>query len=259
MSNIHPLVSVIIPVYNGGTFLRHAVRSIQKQSYQRIETIIIDDGSTDETAEIAKSFSPDIRYVYQPNKGLPAARNRGLSEASGDLIASLDADDLWTEDKLNMQVELLSQDPSMEIVLGRTQKTQLHRYENGVMRFQTCSEPAVAMSLGAALIRKSVFDKVGKISNDLPYCCDWDWFMRARELEVSILVHPEIVQYYQRHDSNMTEQIIEGNHYTLVMLKESLKRRRQHHAGIAKSLPELSQFEVSPNCQNIQTPLPKGR
>ena len=94
MSHILPLVSVIIPVYNGEAFLRNAVHSIQQQSYQRIEIIIIDDGSTDGTADIAKSFGSDVRYVYQSNKRLPGARNTGLGQATGDIIGFLDADDL---------------------------------------------------------------------------------------------------------------------------------------------------------------------
>ena len=253
MSQILPFVSVIIPVYNGEEFLRDAVHSIQQQSYQPIEIIIIDDGSTDGTADIAKSFGSEVRYVYQPNKGLPGARNKGLSEASGDLIASLDADDIWTENKLNIQVALFSQDPSIEIVLGRTQKMRLVSDRDEPMRFEPWSEPAVALSLGAALIKKSVFAKVGVFGEEHQYCPDWDWFMRARELGVRMGIHQDTVQYYRRHNSNITENIEEGNHDTLLMLKKSLKRRRQDNSDAPKSLPSISQFEFSPTSQNLST------
>src|SRR4030042_4290993 len=114
-------VSAIIPVYNGEAFLAEAVESIRQQGYRPIEIIIVDDGSTDNTKRIAAGLKGDVHYVYQPNSGLPAARNRGLNEARGDVIAFLDVDDLWSRDKLEHQLLRLNDAPSAEIVLGYTQ------------------------------------------------------------------------------------------------------------------------------------------
>ena len=97
-------ISSIIPVYNGEKFLAPAIESIIKQSYSPIEIIIIDDGSTDATAEVVKNFKDqNIIYIYQPNSGAPVARNKGLSMAKGNIISFLDADDLWPIDKLKLQ------------------------------------------------------------------------------------------------------------------------------------------------------------
>ena len=97
-------VSVIIPVYNGGKFLAEAINSILSQKHSPIEIIVIDDGSTDNTSEVAMSYGNRVHYVYQENKGAPAARNHGLRLASGNIIASLDADDIWAENKLKKQL-----------------------------------------------------------------------------------------------------------------------------------------------------------
>src|SRR5712692_8045370 len=118
-------VSVIVPVYNGEAFLAEAVDSIQRQAYQPLETIIVDDGSTDGTAGIAARFKDNVRYVYQSNNGPPAARNKGLKMARGNVIGFLDADDLWSENKLELQLAYLAEDSSVEIVLGHTQYIRL--------------------------------------------------------------------------------------------------------------------------------------
>src|SRR3982074_3555445 len=99
-----PLVSVIVPVYNGERFLAETLQSIINQQYRPLELIVIDDGSTDQTARIATSVS-EVRYFYQRNQGVANARNAGLAAARGELIAFLDADDLWQPNKLSLQVE----------------------------------------------------------------------------------------------------------------------------------------------------------
>src|SRR6266536_3462505 len=116
-----PPVSVILPVYNGARFLRDAVESVRRQRYEPLETIIVDDGSTDETREIATGFPGEVSYVRQENAGPPAARNTGLRLARGTLIGFLDADDVWTDDKLALQVPRLLEEPSVDAVLGYTQ------------------------------------------------------------------------------------------------------------------------------------------
>lgn len=106
-------------------FLSEAVASIWQQNYHPLEIIIVDDGSTDETAELAKSLGKDIRYAYQRNSGPAAARNKGLEMACGDIIAFLDADDLWPPNKLRIQVTRLVNDPKLDVVLGRIQFVKL--------------------------------------------------------------------------------------------------------------------------------------
>ena len=240
----HPFfVSAIIPVYNGGAFLEEAVESIRQQDYEPLEIIIVDDGSTDNTKEVAASFGNEVRYVYHHNSGLPATRNRGLSMTRGNIIAFLDVDDLWSKDKLKIQIPLLKESPSTEIVLGYTQILMLKNTTDGKKIFEGWSDPVLAMSVWSAVFRRSVFDKVGLFDETQRYSDDWDWFMRARELGVEMRIHKEVIHFYRRHDQNMTNQQALGNHYFIRMLKKSLDRRRLQHGGMALSLPKLSELK----------------
>src|SRR5262245_23003010 len=100
-----PLISVIIPTYNSARFVIDAVESALAQSYPSLEVIVVDDGSSDDTQERLGPWEGRIKYFYQPNSGPAKARNRGIKEARGDLIAFLDADDQWLPEKLNKQWE----------------------------------------------------------------------------------------------------------------------------------------------------------
>src|SRR6476619_4299573 len=106
MTSENPLVSVIIPVYNGARYLRAALESVFAQSYCNFEVIVVDDGSVDDSGVIAQSF-PEVRYINQTNQGVAAARNHGIEVARGEYFAFLDQDDLWTPEKLKLQIEYL--------------------------------------------------------------------------------------------------------------------------------------------------------
>lgn len=240
MSSNSFFVSAIIPVLNGEAFLRDAVHSIQQQAYHPLEILIVDGGSTDDTAAIVVSLGEAVRFIPQyPEHGLAAARNTGLRLAQGNVIAFLDVDDLWSANKTQLQLAHLSADPPIEIVLGQTQKMQCTGVQDGKLQFKNWAGPELALSMGSGLFRRAVFDAVGPFDETLPFTCDWDWFMRAREQGIVMRAHPETVQYYRRHGGNMTEQIEAGNHDTLAMLKKSLTRRRQHTTGPVTSLPPL--------------------
>ena len=121
MSTPRPLVSVITPVYNGARHLVDAVTSIERQDYEPLEIIVVDDGSTDETPDVIAELGDRVRAFRQDNAGPAAARNRGLAEARGELLAFCDADDTWPDGKLDLQVGRLQQDPELDVVLGRVQ------------------------------------------------------------------------------------------------------------------------------------------
>ena len=97
-------VTVVIPCYNAARFLRQTLESVLNQTHAPLEVLVIDDGSTDESAAIAQSYGPPVRVICQPNQGESVARNRGIEEARGDWIAYLDADDLWLPEKLERQL-----------------------------------------------------------------------------------------------------------------------------------------------------------
>jgi len=114
-----PLVSIILPVYNGAKYLREAIESALAQTYHSIELIAVDDGSTDTSAEILTSYQGKIRYFRQENRGAAAARNRGIREARGQYLAFLDADDIWSSQKLRRQVAYLRKHPAVKLVCNR--------------------------------------------------------------------------------------------------------------------------------------------
>jgi glycosyltransferase involved in cell wall biosynthesis len=234
------LVSVILPVCNGERYLDEAIESILTQDYRPIEVIVVNDGSTDNTEIIAKLYDNDIIYVLQKNSGPAAARNKGLGIASGGIIGFLDFDDLWSKDKLSLQLALLADDPSVEIVLGLTQPMKLQEGEEDKSKFDKWYDPFCALLLGAAVIRKSVFDKIGFFDETLRYGEDTDWFMRIREKGISMTIMQEVTLFYRRHESNMTLDSAAKNKYFIRALKKSLDRRRQKNRIQAEPLPKLS-------------------
>jgi glycosyltransferase involved in cell wall biosynthesis len=113
------LVSVIVPVYNGENYLSETLDSIFAQDYEPFEVIVIDDGSTDGSADIVQSYS-NVRYIHQSNQGVPVARNTGLTAAQGEFIAFSDQDDLWKPNKLRVQTGYLLQYTEVQYVLCKT-------------------------------------------------------------------------------------------------------------------------------------------
>src|SRR5271154_679320 len=109
-------VSVVIPVFNNGPYIADAVKSVLSQTRSPTEIIVVDDGSTDGTAAALQSFRNSIRYVYQNNRGEPAARNRGIRESTGEYVAFLDGDDLWRSTKLELQMDYLQRYPNCALV-----------------------------------------------------------------------------------------------------------------------------------------------
>jgi glycosyltransferase involved in cell wall biosynthesis len=233
-----PLVSVIIPVFNGEKFLEEAITSVLRQEYSPLEIVIVDDGSTDRTEQIAQGCGHGIRYLRQPNSGPSAARNRGLKIARGSMIAFLDADDVWPSGKLNFQLPYLINNPSLEIVMGRIQLMRLSGTIEGPV-FEDFGEPCMSVNLGGAVFRRSVFYKVGLFDETMRYSEDVDWFMRAREGGVSIAVIDPVTLFYRLHDQNMTRERNLSDLHFFKALKKSLDRRRRE-GGVAAALPRLS-------------------
>lgn len=219
-------VSVILPIYNAEKYLSEAVESVYGQKIPLHELIIVDDGSTDNGIEKIALFRKNIRYVYQSNRGPAGARNTGLSMATGDLIAFIDADDKWPKGKLKNQLQLLSDFPEVDIVWGRSQyefeNEELAHLYNGT---KSTEGTVFNAFLGAALFRKRVFERVGLFDSTLRFGEDWDWLNRAEELEVPILKTEECSLIYRVHTHNMTSDKDEVNFHTVKLLKKKLDRK----------------------------------
>lgn len=229
-----PAVSVIVPVFNGERFIREAMECILSQGYPSLEIIIVDDGSTDKTRDIAEELPAGVRYLNQANLGPAAARNRGINEAMGEYIAFLDVDDLWPKDNLSLLVKELLKNDDIDVVHGYT---QIARYNQITDTYEYEGNPAESFpySIGAALYRRSVFTKVGLFDTALLYGEDTDWFSRAKDLNVNIKRLQEVTMVVRRHGNNMTcgKNAIELN--VLRVFKKRLDRARARGQAIHTS------------------------
>ncbi len=135
----NPLISVIIPTYNAGHFLSDAIASVRLQAYEPLETIVVDDGSTDDTRSLMAEW-PEVRYLHQPNQGASAARNAGIAAATSDLLAFLDVDDLWTPDHLRLLLPHLIADPELQFVWGSSNYVHLAKTPRGFARTRPCAK-----------------------------------------------------------------------------------------------------------------------
>lgn len=167
-------------------FLKKAIDSVLGQTFNDFELIVVDDGSTDQTAELLKGYGAQVRYFYQENKGPSSARNRGIKEAQAPFIAFLDSDDCWRADKLAIQLQAMRDD--RECLISHTQEIW---YKNGKLLnqkkkheksggdiFQHCL-PLCAVGMSTVMARKEFFDAVGLFDEALPCCEDYDLWLRA--------------------------------------------------------------------------------
>jgi glycosyltransferase involved in cell wall biosynthesis len=221
-----PLVSAIIPVYNGGRFLRAALESVFAQTYRPFEVIVVDDGSVDDSGVIAQSF-PDVRYIYQTNQGVAAARNNAIEAARGEFLAFLDQDDLWTPEKLNLQMDHLLNNPDV----GYTLTHQQYFLDPGAtlpgwFRKELLSTVHTGWSLGTFVVRRTAFEKIGNFATGYVAASDSDWFFRAKAAGLPMAVIPELLLRKRIHDTNESGRAKEVLSELLKVVKTSLDRQR---------------------------------
>ena len=198
----NPLVSVIVPVYYGAAYLGEALASIRAQTYGRIELIVVDDGSTDASPEIAASYRPAQR-VRQDHQGAAAARNHGLKLARGELIAFLDQDDWWEPHKLQRQVGYLLAHPEIDWVTAR----QVYFIAPGAgtplwLSPELLETAQPGRTPSALLVRKAVFERIGPFDPAKAEASDADWFARAEAAGARHAELPEALVHRRVHADN---------------------------------------------------------
>ncbi len=222
-----PNISVIIPVYNGAKYLAEAIESVLAQVLAPAEIIVVNDGSTDRSLEIACQFLPRITIVSQENKGAGAARNTGIGVATGRYLAFLDADDLWTPEKLMIQRSFLEGQPGTDMVFGTV--VQFISPELPAKHLENLRKEMETMpgySHGAMLIEKAKFMPVGPFNEQLEIGEFIDWFGRARHLGLTHHIVNDIVLKRRIHNQNMG--IYKRGHlkdYTAI-LRDAIARKR---------------------------------
>jgi glycosyltransferase involved in cell wall biosynthesis len=204
-----PFVSVIVPAYNAERFVRAAIDSVLAQTYLSFEVILIDDGSTDGTAAAVQAYGERVRYIRQGNARQAAARNRGIAEARGELVAFLDADDVWREDKLEKQVAMLERDPGLGLVYCSLQEVDREDrpvgHADARLRGSCLPEVLLGRSAGGlgstALVPGAVLERVGTFDVALPPCEDTDLFWRiAARYRIDYVDEPLV--RYRIHPGN---------------------------------------------------------
>jgi len=200
----NPLTSAVITVYNGERYLAEAIDSILAQTYRPVEVIVVDDGSTDGSAGVAKAYE-QIRYIPQPHQGHPSALNTCIEASTGEFIAFLDADDLWIPEKLSLQVQYLIEHPGVGFALARLRNFVEPGAElpSRPTRDLVLSDE-VLLTVGTLVARRGIFESVGVFDTDYVHGYDVDWFFRAKEAGVMMGIVHETCLLRRIHGSNMS-------------------------------------------------------
>ena len=227
MLGTNPLVSIVIPVYNCERYLAEAIESVLAQTYQPIEIIVIDDGSTDKSARVAKKFSPPVKYCYQPNSGLGAARNCGIRLAKGDYVAFLDADDIWTENKLTLQTAVFQNDPEKDMVFGHVKQFISPELDDNQKNKIYCPDDKMPGYIaGSMLIKRKSLIHTGTFETHWQIGEFVHWYIKAKEQGMKGFMLPEIVLKRRLHTDNMGIYARDSRNDYVRILKASLDRRR---------------------------------
>lgn len=224
------LVSVVIPTFERATLLPRALESVRGQTRPAGEVIVVDDGSTDCTAEMLRREFPEARYLRRKHGGVSAARNQGIAAARGEWIALLDSDDAWRPQKLERQLAALALAPEYRVCHadeiwirnGRRVNPGRRHAKRGGWIFRHCL-PLCAISPSAALIHRSVFTAVGQFDEELPACEDYDLWLRITARYPVLLVDEPLVEKYGGHADQLSRTVPGLDRYRIRALVKILE------------------------------------
>jgi len=228
--NKEPLVSVITATLNASKYLREALNSILNQTYQNIEVLIIDGGSTDDTIEIANMF-PKVSFVTQNGKGLFDAWNQGIQMCNGDFVAILDSDDIWNPTTLSDHVNALLSDSSKLGSVGQV-KFFLEEKQTPPPEFKLSllEKSHLAYMPGCFMGRKEIFNRIGYYETEWKIASDIIWFGKVKDLKDEIYILDSIVLNKRVHKNNISYNSVEEDIYgreLLRLLHLKLRSRRE--------------------------------
>ena len=217
MTPAAPRISVVIPAFNAELYLAEAIQSVLAQGIPGIQVVVVDDGSTDGTAAVAAAFGAQVALICRPNAGIGAARNAGVERAAGNLLAFLDADDVWPAGSLAGRLAVLDADPGADGVFGMVQE-----FRDGGDDLP----PQAGGVAGALLVRRAKYEVVGRFDQGLRVGEFIDWMARAHEAGLKFRSVPGVVLRRRLHAANTG--IVQRDarvEYTRV-LRAALERRR---------------------------------
>jgi glycosyltransferase involved in cell wall biosynthesis len=224
-------ISVVIPTYNRAQYLPETLASILGQSLPAHEVIVVDDGSTDDTAAIVHRLAtshPSIRLIAGPRAGVSRARNAGLAAVppNRDYITFLDADDHCFPGRIGRQIEILKNNRDVEFVIGLMQFFEAIDEDTSLIIEGSRTTVVTGVQLAAALFRRSIFDRIGNFDENMPQGEDTDFFLRLMETQTPYRLENEVAVLYRRHATNMTNDVAQVRRGFVDALRRSLARRR---------------------------------
>ena len=222
-------ISCIVPTYNAERYLAQTIDSILAQTLPPDELIIIDDGSSDGTADIIKSYNDKIRYVYQDNQGPAASRNLGVQMGGAEFVSFLDQDDLWHAEKLQQQMACFDEDSDLDLCITHVQLfwSDDLQHEQNFYRDLPRGNTVPGYATTTLLTRRQTFEQVGQLNTDLWFSDATDWFMRAEEMGLKLHVLPDALVYHRMHKQNLTRRRRDDSRNEFVdVVKAMLDRRR---------------------------------
>lgn len=253
-----PAVSAIIPTYNRASLLVEAVESALTQRRPPDEILVIDDGSRDDTAARMAAYGERVRYVRQANAGPSAARNHGFRFARGEYLALLDSDDLWTPDRLERQLEVLTRHPETDVLFGREvlfgtgqpdRDWNLHDPEVRRVLAQTTGPLSPVLPLlirenvvptSTALFRRALLDRAGGIDESLRQAEDWDLWLRFALAGARFAHVPAPLCRRRMHDSNLIHDKEARMQATLAVLERHLPQLGDWRAAAERRCSDLA-------------------
>lgn len=225
-----PLVSVIIPTYNRRSLIGEAVESVLGQSFRDFELIVVDDGSTDGTAKELAKYGARLRLSCQQRRGVSAARNLGVREARGRLLAFLDSDDLWRPEKLAVQTAFMEQHPQWQICQteeiwlsngARVNPRLIHKKPDGDIFLRSLELCLVSPS--AVMMTRALFEATGGFDDALPVCEDYDlWLRIAVDHHVALIAEPLVIKR-GGHADQLSRSLWGMDRYRVVALQKLLR------------------------------------
>ncbi|MGV3709322.1 MAG: glycosyltransferase family 2 protein [Gemmatimonas sp.] len=221
-----PSVSVVLIVRDGARFIASAIESVLRGTMQPDEILVIDGQSQDDTVAIASAF-PLVRVREQAMPGIAAAYNQGVQESSGDLIAFISHDDLWSEHKLELQLQFLRDHPAVWGCVGHIRHfLDAHSSIPAGFRQSLLDESVIGYVMESVIVRRGIFDRVGYMNQAFGPAGDTDWFSRARDAGCEIALLPDTVVLKRVHDTNTSISDGQLNNHLLRALRGSIARKR---------------------------------
>jgi glycosyltransferase involved in cell wall biosynthesis len=223
-----PLVSCVVPCFNGERYLDECIRSILAQTHRPLEIVVIDDGSTDGSADVVRQY-PEVCYYHQDNAGPAAACASGVRLATGEFIAFLEQDDLWLPWKTSHQLAHFAADPALLYCVGHIQNFWVAELEREAERYRdhAVMQPVAGYVVQTLMVRRQVFDRVGPFNAMLRFAFASEWFLRAADAGAAGMLLPEVLTRRRLHQQNFSRlNRAESRDQFLHVVKAALDRRR---------------------------------